>query len=165
MSWFSRSFSRQARRRHISPTTKAALFLEMMEDRRVPAVLYYGGQVLPSVEAQALFLGNEWSTDTNHAAETHTLNSFLSDVTSGAYMDALHNAGYGVGRGTATPGAVDKTAFASGSTITDTAVQNRIQAAISSGLLQAPDSNRVYVVYVEPNLAVDLGAGQGTTRQ
>ncbi len=165
MNWFTRCINRLQRRK--SPTRHAAfnLRLEMMEDRDVPTVLYYGGALLPHVEAQALFLGSEWSAVSNDAAQTHTINSSLADVVGGAYMDALSNAGYGVGRGTASPGAVDKTTYAAGTTITDASIQARIQADIKNGLLHAPDANRLYVVYVEPNVAVNLGAGQGTTRQ
>jgi hypothetical protein len=116
------------------------------------------------VEAQALFLGDQWSSPPSNATPA-TLDSFLSDVTGGAYMDALTRAGYGVGRGSASPGAVDNAALASGSTITDASIQAEIQADISNGTLQAPDANRLYVVYVQPNVAVDLGEGQGTTQQ
>lgn len=151
-------------------STRAALVtakprVESLEDRCVPTVQYYGGNVLTHVEAQALFLGKDWSTISTDAAQTKTLNSFLTDVTGGAYVDAFTNAGYGVGRGTATTGVTDKTAYTSGSIISDAAIHRRIQADISSGLLSAPDSNRLYVVYVDPNVAVNLGAGQGTTRQ
>src|SRR5262245_59610729 len=86
--------------------------LETLEDRRVPTVLNYGGNLMPHVEAQSLFLGNAWAAGGTNASQTATLNSFLADVTTGAYMDALTRAGYGVGRGSATSGAVDTTALA-----------------------------------------------------
>ena len=140
------------------------LGVEALEDRSVPTVFYYGGNLLPHVEAQAVFLGNEWASSP-YAAQTATLNSFLGDLTGGAYMDALTRAGYGVGRGTATAGAVDSLAITLGSTITDASIRSRLQADITAGLLQVPDANRLYVVYVEPNVAVNLGAGQGTTQQ
>jgi hypothetical protein len=139
--------------------------LEKLEDRQVPTVQYFGGNLLTQVEAQALYLGNEWSSVPADSAETTTLDGFLKDLTGGAYMDALTRAGYGVGRGTASAGAIDNTALTSGSVITDASIQARIQADISSGLLQAPDANRLYVVYVAPDVAVNLGNGQGTTQQ
>jgi hypothetical protein len=164
MSWFTRWFGKSRRVvRANRRRTAARLRVEGLEDRQVPAVIYFGGNVLPHVEAQALFLGNEWSGA--NAAQTATLNASLKDLTGGAYMDALTRAGYNVGRGTATAGAVDNRALALGSTITDASIQADIKADIASGLLQAPDANRLYVVYVEPNVAVNLGAGQGTTRQ
>jgi hypothetical protein len=135
-----------------------------LEDRAVPAVVYFGGNLLPNVEAQALFLGEQWSSGPNTSAQA-TLNSFLGDVTGGAYLDALTRAGYGVGRGSASAGAVDTAQLPLGGIITDASIQAAIQADVSNGLLQAPDANRLYVVYVEPNVAVDLGGGQGTTQQ
>src|SRR5262249_38745408 len=121
--------------------------------------------LLPHVEAQALFLGNEWSSVAADAAQTTTVNSFLKDITGGAYMDALTRAGYGVGRGSASPGAVDNSALTVNSTISDASIQTAIQADINGHLLQGPDANRLYIVYVEPNVAVNLGAGQGQTTQ
>jgi hypothetical protein len=137
--------------------------LEALETREVPTVQYFGGNLLTHVEAQALFLGNEWSSAQANSAQTTTLNSFLGTLTGGAYMDALTQAGYGVGRGTATAGLVDNTALTPGSTISDASIQARILADINQ--LATPDPNRLYVVYVEPNVAVNLGAGQGTTQQ
>jgi len=49
--------------------------------------------------------------------------------------------------------------------ISDASIQQHLQADISKGLLASPDANRLYIVYVEPNVAVDLGAGEGTTQQ
>src|SRR5436305_12405934 len=110
MTWFTlrkRSAGNKTRRR----ATGFRPQLEGLEERQVPTVLYYGGNLLPHVEAQALFLGKDWSTSSTFAAERPTLNSFLTDVTGGAYMDAMTNAGYGVGRGTATAGVLDSTTF------------------------------------------------------
>jgi hypothetical protein len=56
-------------------------------------------------------------------------------------------------------------ALAAGSTISDAFIRARLQADISGGLLQAPNANTLYVVYVEPDVAVNLGHGQGTTQQ
>jgi hypothetical protein len=166
MRWISRLFRHHTAKAGKSPSQpRTQLRLEALEDRQVPTVNYYGGNLLQHVEAQALFLGNDWSTVSANTAETTTLNSFLTDLTGGAYMDALTRAGYGVGRGTATAGVIDNTHFTAGSLITDASIQAKIQADINSGLLAAPDANRLYVVYVDPSVAVNLGAGQGTTQQ
>jgi hypothetical protein len=143
----------------------ARLQVEVLEPRQVPTVLYYGGNLLPHVEAQALFLGSRWASNSANAAQAATLNGFLTDVTGGAYMDALTSAGYGVGRGTAAAGAVDHRRIAAKAVISDATIQADLQAGIKRGLLQAPDANRLYIVYVEPNVAVNLGGGQGTTKQ
>jgi hypothetical protein len=138
--------------------------IEALEDLQVPTVSFFGGNVLPQVQAQALYLGNEFAA-TPANAETATLDAFLKDLTSGPYMQALARAGYNVGPGSAVAGAVDSTALTAGSTISDAFIRARLQADVSSGLLRAPNANTLYVVYVEPDVAVNLGAGQGTTQQ
>ena len=137
---------------------------EALEDRQVPTVSFFGGNVLPHVQAQALFLGQEFSSAPANA-QTATVNAFLKDITGGAYTQALTRAGYNVGTGTAVAGAVDNTSLAVGSTISDAFIRSRLQADVSSGLLQAPNANTLYVVYVQPDNAVNLGGGQGTTQQ
>ncbi len=141
---------------------RAQLCLESLEARENPTVVFYGGHVLPHVEAQPVFYGSGWSTNT--ATQTY-LNAYEKDLTGGAYMDALNQAGYGVGRGTAAAGVVDPISISPGAVITDASIQARLKSEISSGLVPAPDANRLYVVYVEPNVAVNLGSGQGTTQQ
>jgi hypothetical protein len=136
--------------------------LESLEARENPTVNYFGGNLLTNVEAQPVYYGSAWSSDPTTQAYT---DSFLKDVTGGAYVDALTRAGYGVGRGTATDGIVDPVSLTPNATITDASIQARLAADVSSGLLPAPDANRLYVVYVQPNVAVNLGAGQGTTTQ
>jgi len=159
-SWpISRSGPKQYRRR-----SSARPRFEALEDRQVPTVSFFGGNVLPHVQAQAVFLGHEFSSAPANA-ETATLNAFLKDITSGAYMQALGRAGFGVGPGSAVSGAVDNTSIAAGSTISDAFIRTRLQADVSSGLLQAPNANTLYVVYVQPDVAVNLGGGQGTTQQ
>ena len=169
-SWISRMFKKESRPvsrsgrqqyRRRSPTGPR---IEALEDRRVPTVSFFGGNVLPQVQAQALYLGNAFSSAPANA-ETATLDAFLKDVTSGPYLQALTRAGYNVGPGSAVAGAVDNTSLTAGSTISDAFIQARLQADVSSGLLQVPNANTLYVVYVQPNVAVNLGAGQGTTQQ
>lgn len=158
MSWFTRWFGRRSRP---AGTTwqKARLQVEALEAREVPTVMFYGGNVLPHVEAQAVYYGSGWTG----SSLTTTIDASLKDLTGGAYMDALTRAGYGVGRGTTTAGKLDNVALSS--TITDASIQARLLADIKSGLLAGPDANRLYVVYVQPNVAVNLGGGQGTTQQ
>jgi Bacterial Ig-like domain (group 3) len=138
--------------------------VEVLEDRQVPTVSFFGGNLLSQVQAQALYLGNEFSS-APAKTETATLDSFLKDLTGGPYLQALARAGYGVGPGSAVAGAVDNVPLTVGSTIPDALIRSRLQADINSGLLQAPNANTLYVVYVEPDVAVDLGSGQGTTQQ
>src|SRR5262249_31464411 len=138
--------------------------VEALEDRQVPTVSFFGGNLLPQVQAQALFLGQEFSSAPANT-ERATLDAFLKNITGGAYLQALGRAGYNVGPGSAVAGAVDNTSLTVGSTISDASIQARLQADVNSGLLQAPNANTLYVVYVEPDVAVNLGLGQGTTQQ
>jgi hypothetical protein len=165
MSWFRRLFGKRSsvagRSRRPSPARPR---LEALEDRQVPTVSFFGGNLLPQVQAQALYLGNEF-TAAPASTETATLDAFLKDLTGGPYMQALSRAGYNVGPGSAVGGAVDKTALTVGSTISDAFIRRRLQADVTSGLLQTPNANTLYVVYVEPDVAVNLGFGQGTTQQ
>ena len=158
-----RAVARSGRRQSRSPSY-ARPRIEALEDRQVPTVSFFGGNLLPQVQAQALYLGNEFSS-TPASTQPATLDAFLKDLTGGPYLQALTRAGYNVGPGSAVPGAVDITALRVGSTISDAFIRGRLQADISNGLLQAPNANTLYVVYVEPNVAVNLGLGQGTTQQ
>jgi hypothetical protein len=159
----SRPVSRSGRPRYRRPGLTRPR-VEPLEDRRVPTVSFFGGNLLPQVQAQAVYLGSAFSFAPANG-ETATLDAFLKDLTGGPYLQALARAGYNVGPGSAVAGAVDNTSLAAGSTISDAFIQSRLQADISSGLVQAPNANTLYVVYVQPNVAVNLGAGQGTTQQ
>src|SRR5262249_49402467 len=142
-SWpFGRSGRKQRRRQPAQPR------FESLEDRQVPTVSFFGGNLLPHVQTQAVFLGNEFSTSPANA-ETATLNFFLKDLTGGAYMQALARAGFNVAPGSAVAGAIDHTALSVGSTISDAFIRARLQADVNSGLVQAPNANTLYVVYVE----------------
>jgi hypothetical protein len=63
MSWFMRRFGKRssvaAWSRRPSPARPR---LEVLEDRQVPTVSFFGGNLLPQVQAQALYLGNEFSS-------------------------------------------------------------------------------------------------------
>lgn len=136
--------------------------LETLESRENPTVNYYGGALLPSVEAQAVYYGSGWSA--NASSQTYTT-GFLQTITQSAYMDALHQAGYGVSRGSTSASAHVPISLTSGSTITDASIRAELSAEISNGTLATLDPNRLYVVFVQPNVAINLGAGQGTTQQ
>jgi hypothetical protein len=168
LTWISRLLQRVSRPLSRSDTNQscraAPLRVEALEDREVPAVTFFGGNLLTQVQAQALFLGNEFSSAAT-STERATLDAFLKDTTGGPYMQALARAGYNVGPGSAVAGAVDNTSLTVGSTIGDAFIRSRLQADINSGLLQAPNADTLYVVYVEPDVAVNLGLGQGTTQQ
>lgn len=130
--------------------------LEPLEDRAVPAVSYFGGDLLTHVEAQAVYLGSAWNSSAN-AGTTGTLDNYLNFLVNSPYTEALTRAGYGVGSGTATAGVVDPVAIPSGSIIRDRGLRAELQSLISQGAVAAPDANRLYVVFVQPNALISEG--------
>jgi len=79
-------------------------------------------------------------------------------------MDMMTTAGSNVGRGTSPAGAIDNLTLNKTSTgITDSQIRADIQSMITAGKLQAPDANRLYVVYVEPGVVVHLGSDASNT--
>jgi hypothetical protein len=119
-------------------------------------VNYYGGALLTNVEAQAVYYGNGWNSSAT-AGQQATLDGFLKYIVNSPYTQALTNAGYGVGSGTASAGVLDPVNLANGSTLQDSQIQAELQSLIDNGTIAAPDANRLYVVYVQPNVIVSQG--------
>jgi hypothetical protein len=69
-------------------------------------------------------------------------------------MDLLTQLGYGVGRGSTSPGTIDRLALNKSYYLTDSTIRGEVQRFINAGYLQQPDANRLYVVYVEPGVAI-----------
>jgi hypothetical protein len=141
-------------RRRFLPT------VEQLEGRTVPSVTYHGGAVLADVGVEALFLGSAWQTDPSLAPLAAQLGGYLQVLTGGSFMDALSRSGYGVGRGSYLDSGTD--AMPMWWIISDAQIQQEIAASISNGTLQAPDANRLYVVYVQPGVAVTSPFGEST---
>ena len=135
---------------------------EHLEGRDLLAVTFHGGQLLPHVEAQAVYFGSDWGSTTLHT-QTAALDQYLGYLVQSPYMDMLTQAGYGVGRGTATTGKELDLSISKTTGITDSQIRADLQSAISSGQLGTPDANRLYVVYVEPGVAIKLGTDSSTT--
>ena len=150
-------------RRNASIASRAA-DVETLEPRRLLTVTFHGGAVLANVEAQNVFLGSDWQTTSSLQTQKTTLDQYTSMLVSSAFMDMLSNAGYGVNRGTATAGVVDNISLNKTTGITDASIQQNLQAMINAGQLQTPDANRLYIVYVEPNVLINLnGATSANT--
>jgi hypothetical protein len=133
--------------------------LEALEDRLTPTITYHGGALLTHVEVQAVYLGSDWASSATYYQQTHALDAFLKNLVNSPYMDMLTAAGYGVGRGTADSGQIDPIRFDKSGMLTDAAIQRNLQTAIANGLVVSPDANRVYVVFVEDNVAVGTADG------
>jgi hypothetical protein len=128
--------------------------LEALEDRLVQTVTYHGGALLPHVEVQGLYLGSDWyynSTYHNQTAQFEAFNRFLPQS---SYTDLLSQLGYGVGRGSTSAGTIDLLALNKNYYLTDSSIRGEIQRFINASYLQQPDANRLYVVYVEPGVAI-----------
>jgi hypothetical protein len=131
--------------------------LVCLEDRWVPTVTYHGGALMPNVEVQGLYVGDQWLNNSTLFNETGYLEGFLSNVVNSTYMDALTNAGYGVGRGSSTGGKISLASLAAGSTLDDSTLRSWLFAYANNGTLAWPDANRLYVCFVEPNVIVRDG--------
>jgi hypothetical protein len=135
--------------------------LEVLEDRTVPTVTFHGGAVLPNVRVQALFLGSQWLNDPTLRAQAQYLSGALGSIVNSSYMDALTNAGYGVGRGSVAPSMVDPDpgsdyygdsgALHGRSTEFRSKLEKVLTYDIAHGGLPGPSANTLYVCFVNPD--------------
>src|SRR5262245_44750538 len=135
-------------------------WIERLEAREVFNATFHGGALIPHVEAQAVFLGTQWKTNTTLQTEAATIDNMLAYTVQSPYMDMLTDGGYNVGQGTATTGA--KIDVALTTTTTDTAIRSLLQQAITLKLVQQPDANRLYFVYMPAGITVN---NNGATSQ
>jgi hypothetical protein len=142
-----------------TPRTTVRLQLEGLEERMVPTVNYYGGGVLPSVQAQALFFGNQYSSNSTYYNDAGQLNNFTGFIVNSGYMDMLHNAGYGVGRGSSSNGVIANYSFNSAYYLTASQIQRDLQGLINAHSVAGQNNERLYVIYVEPGIAVQDSTG------
>lgn len=163
VNWLRMSCRSDGRTTRLSDRRKTgkSLRLETLESRDLMAVTYHGGALLSAVEAQPVYMGADWNSSTLATQKT-ALDSFASYLVQSSYMDMLSQAGYRVGRGSATAGVVDATTINKQSGITDSKIQSELQSMISSGKLSTPDANRLYVVYVQPGTPVYLDASDSS---
>jgi hypothetical protein len=136
--------------------------LEALEERQMLTVTNHGGAILSHVEVQAMYYGSDWQNNAAYHNQVGYLDGFLKSVVNSSYMDALGNAGYGVGRGTFDQGYVrpftlDKTHY-----LDDSTLHAALVNSINGGNLKAPDANRLYVIFVEDNVAVQHGTETST---
>jgi len=130
------------------------LTAETLEDRRMMTVTYHGGAVLPHVEVQGVYYGQDWYNNGALYNQAGQMEGFLNTLVRGSYMDMLTNVGYGVGRGTQDQGRLWLANPNKSQWLTDSGIRGQLQSMIYNGTLKTPDSNRLYVVYVEPGVAI-----------
>jgi hypothetical protein len=137
---------------------------EQLESRELLTVTYHGGALLTHVEAQNVYLGSDWATNSSLTSQAASLDGFTGYLVNSPYMDMLSSAGYNVGRGSSSTGATLNLSLNKTTTgLTDQQIQADIQAGITGKQLQAPDTNRLYIVYVEPGVVVKLGSDSSRT--
>jgi hypothetical protein len=139
------------------------LAIECLEGRQLMTVTNHGGAVLPNVEVQALYYGNDWYNNPTYYSETGYLEGFLHSIVNSSYMDMLNKDGYGVGRGTQDGGRISLANVNKSYYLTDSSIQSIIQGYIHNGVLKSPNGNSLYVFYVEDNVAVSMGGGNSQT--
>lgn len=136
--------------------------IEQLEGRDLLAVTFHGGHLLPHVEAQAVYLGSDWSGTAALNTQAAAVDQYMAYLVQSPYMDMLTNAGYNVGRGTSTAGKELNLTLSKSSGITDSQIRSDLQSAINSSQLSPPDANRLYVVYVEPGVVIKDGTATST---
>jgi hypothetical protein len=174
-----------ARRYRPAASARARLSLEALEDRQllsssIDGVTYHGGPLLANVGVEALYYGNTWATDPNLQGTAGSINGFLASITNSTYMDQLKEysePGYVIGRGNflgATPDATNPVltpiTLTNGQTVqvlTDNTIRGELDHEINSPVhpLQAPDANRLYIVYTPPNVEVEIPLPDPNTGQ
>ncbi len=164
MNWFRKTFARRPR-----PAARPPQYvrprLERLENREVMSVTFQGGAVLPQVEVQGVYYGVGWhDTAANLQGYTpYQLTSYfegeLGYLVQSPFMDTLSDAGFGVGRGSDQQGRIYTIDLPSDSTLTDASIRTNLQEKISDGGLQPPTADRLYVVFVEPNIVVQEADG------
>src|SRR5882762_7485001 len=106
---------------------------EHLEGRDLLAVTFHGGALLPHVEAQAVYLGSDWSTNSSLTSQAAAVDQYVNYLVTSPYMDMLTNAGYNVGEGSATAGKTLGLSLNKSTGITDATIHSDLQSAISSG--------------------------------
>jgi hypothetical protein len=150
--------SRRLRRRSMNPFSTIAAEVEQLESRQLLSVTFHGGAVLSAVETQAVYLGTDWQNNASLRTQAGQLDQFVKTIVNSPYMDGLTQAGYGVGRGTSSGGVLVNVGINKSVYLTDAQIQGDLQSLIQHGQVQPPDANRLYIVYVEPGVAIQDGS-------
>ncbi len=163
-SWFSR-FLRPSDRHQ--PRSVRPL-LEALEDRFLPTVDFFGGPTIPHVEANTLFVGQEWQSS-SLSGLAGGLNSYLQTLVNSPYMDML--AQYNVGRGgfgssriewynndpnMHSPMDDNDRSYPNG----QTELQYLLVSAIQQGNYPPLDPNQLYVIFLPPGEQLKAPGGQ-----
>jgi hypothetical protein len=118
---------------------------------------------MPNVQVQSVYYGQAWGSTTpppvtkpgvapafNAIQDMNELDTFLGMITQSGFMDQLNQ--YGVGRGSFFDRDVPANGPTAGTTISESQITNMLNAEIASNRLLAPSGNRLYVVFLPPNV-------------
>jgi photosystem II stability/assembly factor-like uncharacterized protein len=124
-------------------------------------LIYNGGPELQNVAVETVYLGQDWGT-ADSQAEISRLDQFQGYITNSTYMDLLaeySTNGFTVGHGTFVGHDIvaGTGAPTDGQQIDNTQIQAMLNTEIRAGKVQAPTPNRLYFVYVAPNVVITLG--------
>jgi len=126
--------------------------------RAAPAtaqLTYRGGPLLSAVEVATVFWGAAWSEATAQST-AQSLNAFFQFVVASPYIDQLAEYGtpqHPIGRGRYV-GTARVTDTAPAATVTDAAIRQMIQGALTRNALPAPTANTVYFAFLPPGVTV-----------
>jgi hypothetical protein len=135
-----------ARRRDFS-----RLNLEPLESRQVLSVSYHGGPLLQSVQVESVYYGQAWTTDPTLQQTIAQTDTFFQYLVTSPYMAALGQ--YNVAAGSVLNDDIVNQNPA-GQTISNTQIQQALNAEITAGRLAAPNSNTMVVFFTAPGVVV-----------
>lgn len=191
---FSRWFAMRRRGAHLEPRRErlsrwpsggrrsgarsiaAEAFYESLERRELLTVTFHGStfsepDLIPHIKVQAVYFGSGWQ-QAPYFNQTGQIEGFLQYLPQSPYMDLLAQLGYRVGRGSFDTGIIDQTVLSTSQYVFATpvagevqnSVTEELQSLISHGDVKSPDLDRVYIVYVQPNVAINDGFGHSSER-
>jgi hypothetical protein len=149
--------SRVAARRR--PTVR--LGLEQLEKREVLSVTYNGGALIPNVQVNLLFYGQQWSTDPTLRQQEGQIEGFFKSITNSSYMDMLSEysyGGYNIGRGSLENYLVSPSNVST--VVSDSQLQYVINYYIQQNWFAAPNGNRLYYIFTPPGVEVTTANGE-----
>jgi hypothetical protein len=113
--------------------------------------------VLPNVNVSPVFLGSYWQNQGK--SEVDSVAKSTNKIVDSSFMDALHDAGYGVGRGKVDSPRPLNDSIVADSIVYDSDIQKALASAFGSDKL---DPNRLYVVFTPPNVIYRATAMDGS---
>ncbi len=132
-----------------------------------PLLVYNGGVILENVAVYTIFWGQNWSASAIYKTMAQNINYFFSVILKSPLMDQLseyntpdHTIGYGSLAGTNT---ISTLAPLSGTSITDTDIQNALSGWIKAGTVAPVSKNRLYFIYTDINVKVIMGGSASCT--